>query len=612
MQRSGSLTLGFERRAPDASGRYPVVVSTDAPVDMGDVIERLSHEPGAVNLSRFPLPLLFNHEGDKQVGIVENPSVTGGKLRATIRFASGQLANEIETDVKNGVRQNMSVGYYRNKVVKSEDERSGRPIYHTVSWQPYEASIVAVPADELAGVGRSLKPHEVTSMTNPNDARQRAELENVDALLALRCNDRHSGQPLDNPEANAVRAEVERVRPLVTGDGAAYNALRRFVLDARERESNREDIRTAPPGSYHTPALAGHAGDYGHRRAAPAVHRDHGEGNLCGLVRLAITGDAGAQPAEARAVAAANEQAGRRGLVGVRGGIVVPDSYWRQPGQRAAALTSDYSELVPTEQLGGHLVTALQKQVAVFAAGATPLQLDQPASIPAAGGLETHWTAENADVTESQLTTAAIPLVPHSLGVFTTASRLVMNTSTPDLESILRNDALAAIAAGVDAAALAGAGGVSAVPLGLVNHVGIGAVEYANGGSPDWADIVALQGAPEADNVPAGASAFIMGSAMKSLLMATPRVASSDSRMILDEPFDKMAGHRVLVGGNVPAGTIVFGRRWQDAMVAFWGAVELVVERKASSGQYSLGWHLFVDHALRRVESFAVLTEAEA
>ena len=195
MQLERHLTLAVERRAPDASGRYAVVISTSAPVDMGDALEVLSHEPGEVNLSRFPLPLLFNHERDKQIGIVENPSVTDGKLRAFIRFGSGQLANEIETDVKNGIRRNLSVAYYRNKVVESVDEKSGRPIFHTVAWQPYEASIVAVPADELAGVGRSLKSQEAIAMTTPtnNDARRTAELESFDATLAGFAYDRRTG-----------------------------------------------------------------------------------------------------------------------------------------------------------------------------------------------------------------------------------------------------------------------------------------------------------------------------------------------------------------------------------------------------------------------------------
>ena len=61
-------TLTFEVQLDDqqraaASGPIPVVVSTDAPVEMPDGVEILVHDADAVDLCRAPLPIIASHRG---------------------------------------------------------------------------------------------------------------------------------------------------------------------------------------------------------------------------------------------------------------------------------------------------------------------------------------------------------------------------------------------------------------------------------------------------------------------------------------------------------------------------------------------------------------------
>jgi hypothetical protein len=136
-------------------GIVPAVLSTDAPVSMpiGDgemVDEVLVHSPEAVDLSRFPLPVVEDHEGAlTAVAVAENPVITDGKLRASIRFGVQQRAREILADVRSGIVRSLSIGYRRSEV-------SAEPTCVRVTrWTPMHVSPVGAPADTGAGFLRS-------------------------------------------------------------------------------------------------------------------------------------------------------------------------------------------------------------------------------------------------------------------------------------------------------------------------------------------------------------------------------------------------------------------------------------------------------------------------
>jgi HK97 family phage prohead protease len=131
---------------------FPATLSSDVPVDRGGYIEVLSHERGAINLSRAPLPLLESHDSTRlNVGHVEDLRVEGGKLRGRVKFGSSARAKEIAADVRGRIVRSLSVGYDIND--QDYDRHTG-----TVTakrWTPMEVSVVAIPADTNAGFYRS-------------------------------------------------------------------------------------------------------------------------------------------------------------------------------------------------------------------------------------------------------------------------------------------------------------------------------------------------------------------------------------------------------------------------------------------------------------------------
>lgn len=141
----------------DAARTVELAFSSEVDVMRSFGIEVLSHAAGACDLSRLNDggALLEDHDHTKQRGVVERAWIGGDrKGRALVRFGKSPAADELFRDVVDGIRRNVSVGYRIHDVVES-GSRGGVEVYTVTRWQPYEISIVAVPADVTVGVGRS-------------------------------------------------------------------------------------------------------------------------------------------------------------------------------------------------------------------------------------------------------------------------------------------------------------------------------------------------------------------------------------------------------------------------------------------------------------------------
>ena len=133
--------MGLEIRGTES---YEAVISSEFPVNRDGMDEVLVHTDGSVDLSRFPLPLLVNHNLNNQIGTVENPRLEQGKLIADIRFTNDDMGKQYEEDVIDKVRNNLSIGY---KVLKSKIVNGVKEV---TDFLIYETSIVPVPADPTA------------------------------------------------------------------------------------------------------------------------------------------------------------------------------------------------------------------------------------------------------------------------------------------------------------------------------------------------------------------------------------------------------------------------------------------------------------------------------
>lgn len=219
-------TVELEVRGTDS---YEAVISTEFPVYRGDYDEVLIHSPETIDDSRFPLPLLINHNPERQIGVVEDIKLEGKKLVGKVRFTNDELGKMYESDVIDKVRNNLSIGY---EVMKSAI-RNG--IKEVSEFLIHEVSIVPIPAD-------------------PNATFRSTEFNNF-----FTRNMNMEEQKLSRSETKKLREEIVEIRSLgsrhqlsdMADDFIANgNTLEQFRSALLEQITNSEPLDTPDVASY--------------------------------------------------------------------------------------------------------------------------------------------------------------------------------------------------------------------------------------------------------------------------------------------------------------------------------------------------------------------------
>lgn len=147
------------REAVDADSRtVKLAFSSEEPYDRWWGREILDHGKKSVRLDRIKSggPLLCDHDARDIVGVIESVSIDGDLVgRAVVRFGKSERAEEVYQDVLDGIRRNISVGYVIHKAQLVETGDEAIETYRVDDWEPYEVSLVSIPADTTVGVGRA-------------------------------------------------------------------------------------------------------------------------------------------------------------------------------------------------------------------------------------------------------------------------------------------------------------------------------------------------------------------------------------------------------------------------------------------------------------------------
>ncbi len=148
------------RKLDDESRTMQISFSSETEVDRWFGKEVLDHKPKSVRTDRLKETgtVLLDHDLTKPVGRITEVEIKGRRGYATVELGSGfALADETFSQVQQGIRRNVSVGYRVHKLVMDETSETGEgpDIYRAVDWEPYEISLVTVPADPSVGVNRS-------------------------------------------------------------------------------------------------------------------------------------------------------------------------------------------------------------------------------------------------------------------------------------------------------------------------------------------------------------------------------------------------------------------------------------------------------------------------
>lgn len=197
------------------------------------------------------------------------------------------------------------------------------------------------------------------------------------------------------------------------------------------------------------------------------------------------------------------------------------------------------------------------------------------------------WVLEGAAPAFSKPTFTAKSMMPHCYEVITGVTKDELRQTSIDVEAKLLQNIIDANAAAIESAAFAGSG-VAPEPLGILNTDGIGSVAMGTDGAAiTFAKVVALETAVNVANGNKGNLAYITNGKVNGSLKTTPKVASTDSRMILDDVTkDILNGYAYdwtnLVPSNLTKGNattcsaMIFGD-WSQLYIGNWGGIDISI-----------------------------------
>lgn len=607
-------------------------------------LEVLGHEKTNVRLGRLNggAALLLNHDSNAQIGVVESARIDDSATgRATVRFSRGKLGEEIFRDVQDGIRRLVSVGYLIHK--ESTEQLPGGVERVTVTdWEPYELSIVSVPADDSVGVGRNHdnnNPENYKEMIDKekkageskekkksieNDALETRSLQEKEKEREADKKDdikRDSETQIETRRVDAIEAIAERAKnhkvdfdiTRALDDGTPAEMVeKRFIQKVLNERMKKGEIYAPAPSSSETS-----------RNEKSGLDKfSIARGIQCLMDNKPLDG-----------VEREMNEEGQREMSqcseGYRGNFVVPSVALAHGRRRDMTGTGgsggNQGGTTIATDLGSFIDLLYSRMVlrglgAQFLTGLTG-NFDLPKMVT--GSSATH-KAENTAADESSPTTGKISFAPKRLPTYIEVSKQLLRQSSVSIESILRNDLATALALGMEDGAINGTGS-SNQPTGVLATTGIGSVAGGtNGASPDWNDIVDLETAVSTANADIGNLAYLTNPKVRGQLKKSFVDTSSNAERV----WNSMSGNTPLNGykgevttqipDNLTKGTatgvasaILFGN-WADLVVAQWGGIDINVNPyvKDIEGLVRITADVYYDSAVRRAQSFSAMKDA--
>lgn len=643
----GLRNAAFTREIDEEARTVELAFSSDAAVERYFGLEILGHDDGEIDLSRVDrgvMPLLLDHDTREQVGRIESVSIESGVGRAVARFSRGARGEEVFRDVVDGIRTGVSVGYLIHGV-RLESEEEDVATYRVTRWEPFEVSLVSVPADVTVGVGRAAgetvreipveglpesadrpadTPPAEDNATSQEENRTMTTATNTPAPAATPATPSASPSADRSPD-DIARAERARISA-ITALGARHNRSA-FAAEHVNAGTSEERFRGL---------LLDQIGDTPLETPASTIgmaDREAREFSLFRALRAAGTNDWRNAGLEREALDACADHMRRTHNREARGMFIPFDvlAVRGESGRRdlTAGGSGTGAELVGTDHMAGSFIDALRNRMMVRALGATVMSgLVGDVDIPklSAGGTAYWLAAENTTVTESNQTTAQVQLSPNTVAARTDVSRRLLLQSSPDAENMVRNDLATVLALAADLAAIAGSGS-SGQPTGILATSGIGAVVGGtNGAAPTWAHMVELESDVAVANADIGALGYLTNAKVRGKLKTTEKASSTAQFVWPDTMSDPgmgmVNGYRAAVSNQVPSnltkGTasgvcsaILFGN-WADLLIGEWGILDVTVENVtlADIGGMTVRAFLDMDVAVRHAASFAAMQDA--
>ena len=562
--------------------RVRIGVSSEEPVERDFGMEIISHSEGDIDTSFIGSgrsPLLLDHDMTKQIGVVERYEINSSEksAKAIVRFGRSELAEEIYQDVKDGIRQNISVGYKINGMERMKTN-SDKPVYR-VQTSPLEVSVVSIPADQsqAVGVGRSEDKQtnlKVKQMTE--EVKQEINLDEVREQTVVEAKaefQRNSKEIMDLAAKHNKRDLADKA----IQDGVSVEEFRGVLL---ENIADDKPLETAEIGMTKKEVRK-----FSVMKAINA---------------LANPTDRKAQR-DAEFEFECSEEAAKHYGRTAQGIMLPPEvlSNWNTRDMNA----SDDAGIIGQDFRAGSFIDALRNASAVMPLATNLNGLSGDVKIPkkTAASTAAFISSEGGASGESEMTIGSVTMTPKTCGAFTDVTRQLMIQSSLDVENLIRDDLAQSMAIAIDDAALEGSGS-SGNPTGITNTSGINTVSLSSAAAPTFAEMVSIETAVAVDNALLGDLAYIINPTNYGTLKTTAKASNTAEFVAVD---GMVNGYPVVRSSQLSANNYVFGN-FNDLLIGFFGGLDLTVDpyTNSTSGTVRIVALQSVDVAVRHAVSF--------
>lgn len=639
MQNRFHRTVTLERAAKDAD-TVELAISSEAPYERFFGIEILRHTADSIDMTRLGdgrHPLLLNHDTEKQIGVIGRAWIGDDrKLRGEARFSRSALGQEIRADVEDGIRSLVSVGYFIDEIeeVKKADDgtdtvvrrltgeeferemtalhgsawnRAGSsaarakgdtpPTFVVTRWQPFEASVVPVPADVTVGIGRSAGVD-----TDPAPAAPAATVAPAPSPLILET--RTMNAPVQKTPAEL---EIER-RDAIAALGEQYakylgpNDTATAIRNGLSRDQF-IDLIMQKLASRHTDTTEMQIG-----MTAKEVRRY----SLSKALNAMVTGDWREAGFERECSEAVSKIMGR----GAEGIYLPPDVFRRDFN---VGTSSEAGNLVATDLRSDLYTDALRNNMVMSQLGVRFLSgLSGNIDIPRKSSASTIGSVtEIGSASETNPVTTKVTLSPKRMSAYVEVSKQALLQSGMALEAMIRDDLVVGCAINIEDQAINGTGTAPQM-TGLRYTSGIGTVAAAtNGAALTWDDLVDVESAcANANAEPDRTAGYLINTKIRGKAKKTQK--GTNLPFIWDMGGQPLNGYRAAVTNNVKSNitqgtsttvcsTLMFSSDWSMHVIGLFGAPDVTVDpyTKADTGQVKITINQFADCGNRQPATFA-------
>jgi len=626
MKEKLKLYRDFQIRKEDIDEDKRIVkltFSSEFPVDRYWFIEILDHKPDSVMLDRLKAagPLLVMHDRAKQVGVIENASIGKDKRGyAEARFGRSVFAEEIFQDVKDGIRQTVSVGYMLHEAILEKETDKGPDEYRVTKWEPFEISLEPTPADYTIGVNRNvdLKKFDLNIIKNRSfdmneeekkiyeeEAKRKAKSEEEAREIRVKAE-----KDADEIRVNARKEETERVKEIMA-IGERFNMISESQTAIKEGTSVNDFRKLAMDKLDNVKHIDAKVSDIG------MSEKEIEEFSIQRAIQNILNGTwkNGSHEKDA------SDAVAKKNGVEPRGFFVPSDVLLKrkiEPKEQFYAeavrnlfqrdiLSSAASGLIATDHLAGSFIDLLRNRSRIIELGAVTLAgLQGNVSIPKQTGAATaYWiNNETTDTTESTPTFGALTMGPKTVSARVDYTRKMLLQSNPGIEMLITNDLINVLGSAIDLAAIDGAG--TAEPTGILNTDGIGDVV---GTSLDWAAIVEFETDVAAANGDIGTMAYLTNATIRGM-MKTREKATSTAQFLCTQ--NECNGYPLAVSNQVPESTLIFGV-FAQIIMGFWSGLDIKLDEVTLGDRGGIVIRAFqdCDIGIRQAVAFSASDEVD-